>query len=118
MTSAFAAAPRSNRIISRLSHLRDKEARKRPDNSVELRPEPDNLPTVDRSKAGTGQQKKRIHQIILSKESKEPPEEISLYDIDQRPFANKFHQTIATGWRKPGPSSFRASINKSQQRDR
>jgi hypothetical protein len=75
----------------------------------------ENLPTV---KAGTGQQKKRIHQIILSKESKEAPEEISLYDIDQRPFASKFHQTITTGWRKPGPASFRASINKSQQRDR
>jgi hypothetical protein len=70
------------------------------------------------AKAGTGQQKKRVHQIILSKESKEPTEEISLYDIDQRPFANKFHQTITSGWRKPGPASFRASINKSQQRDR
>jgi hypothetical protein len=83
---------------------------------VDVKLDLDNLPTVDRSKGvGTGQQKKRIHQIILSKESKEAPEEISLYDIDQRPFANKFHQTIATGWRKPGPTSFRSSVNKSQQ---
>lgn len=115
MASTFAAVPRSNRIISRLSHLRDKEPRRRPEESVD-KAETDNLPAVERGKVGTGQQKKRIHQIILSKESKEPPEEISLYDIDQNPFVNKFHQTITTGWRKPGPASFRASVNKSQHR--
>lgn len=73
MTTAMAAVPRSNRIISRLSHLRDKESRKR-EESVEMKLDLDNLPTVDRSKGiGTGQQKKRVHQIILSKESKEAP---------------------------------------------
>jgi hypothetical protein len=65
MTTAIAGAPRSNRIISRLSHLRDKESKKR-DESVDIKFDLDNLPTVDRTR-GTVQQKKRIHQIILSK---------------------------------------------------
>ena len=74
----------------------------------------DNLPHVDRSN-GTGQQKKRIHQIILGKDGKAKMEESSLYDIDHQPFSNKFRQTISSGWRKPTPS-VRIS-NKSQQRE-
>jgi hypothetical protein len=60
-----AVGPRSNRIISRLSHLR--ENRKK-EESVELKLDLDNLPIVDR--AQPTQQKKRIHQIILNKNTK------------------------------------------------
>jgi DNA modification methylase len=67
MTTAIMGAPRSNRIVSRLSHLRDKETKKK-DESVEIKFDLDNLPSVDRAK-GTGQQKKRIHQIILNKDT-------------------------------------------------
>lgn len=75
----------------------------------------ENLPTVDRGKA-TGQQKKRIHQIILN--TKEKPEEISLYDIDQQPYGNnKFRQTIATGWTRPTPTPLRTSTRKSHQKE-
>ncbi len=73
----------------------------------------ENLPAVDRTK-GTGQQKRRIHQIILS--SKEKHEEVSLYDIDQQPFENKFRQTIGTGWTRPVPS-LRTSTRKSHQKE-
>lgn len=60
-----AVGPRSNRIISRLSHLRES---KKKDESVELKFDLDNLPIVER--AQPTQQKKRIHQIILSKNNK------------------------------------------------
>lgn len=68
---------------------------------------------MDRGR-GTVQQKKRIHQIILDKPLKDKPEEVSLYDIDHKPFANKFHQTISS-WRKPAVS-FRASTNKPHEK--
>lgn len=60
MTTAI--GPRSNRIISRLSHIRD---HKKKEESVEFKLDLDNLPIVD--KAQPIQQKKRIHQIILTK---------------------------------------------------
>lgn len=41
---------------------------------------------------------------------------MSLYDIDQQPYGNKFRQTIATGWTKPNPS-LRTSTRKSQQKE-
>ena len=107
MTTAAVGVQR-NRIVSRLSHLRDKESRKR-EESVEIKFELDNLPSVDRGRS-TVQQKKRIHQIILDKPIRDKPEETSLYDVDSKHFTNKFHQTI-TSWRKPAVS-FRASTNK------
>ena len=63
MTTA-AIGPRSNRIISRLSHIRDNK-KKEKEESVELKLDIDNLPIVDRVQPT--QQKKRIHQIILNK---------------------------------------------------
>lgn len=60
-----AVGPRSNRIISRLSHIRD---HKKEEKSVELKIDLDNLPIVDR--AQPTQQKKRVHQILLSKNTK------------------------------------------------
>jgi len=63
MTTA-ALGPRSNRIISRLSHLR--ENRKK-EESIEIKFDIDNLPLVDKFKPT--QQKRRIHQIILAKDN-------------------------------------------------
>ena len=120
ITSALPASLRSNRIVSRLSQAsekdKDKDNKKR-DESVQLKFEMDNLPLVDNLKA-TRQQKKRINQIIMNKEAHHDrkDEEVSLYSIEP-PFVNKFHQTIATGWRKPAPS-FRSSVNNSKLQQR
>ena len=64
---------------------------------------------------GTVQQKKRIHQLILDRPKDPRPEEASLYDIEQKPFSGKFHQTISSS-RKPAVS-FRASTNQQQHRE-
>jgi hypothetical protein len=66
-----AAVPRSNRIISRLSHLKNKEGKPK-EESVELKVELDNLPAVDRRDRNrlTAQIQRRKGNSILSKESK------------------------------------------------
>ena len=75
-----ATGPRSNRIISRLSHIRDNK-KKDKEESVELKLDIDNLPAVERVQPT--QQKKRIHQIILNKnvhrKNIEQPEELLPY---------------------------------------
>lgn len=83
---------------------------------MELKLEVDNLPIVekiDRNRLTAQVQRRRGNTILTSRESKEQPEEISLYDIDQA--SGKFNQTISGGWRRPVPS-FRTSVSKTPQR--
>jgi hypothetical protein len=95
--STAAIGPRSNRVISRLSHLRES---KKKEESVELKLDFDNLPLVDR--AQPSQQKKRIHQIILNKpnhqkrSSIDQPEEFGAYEMEVN---HRFRQTMAGGFK-------------------
>ena len=106
MTTA-AIGPRSNRIISRLSHIRDNK-KKEKEESVELKLDIDNLPIVDRVQPT--QQKKRIHQIILNKnvnkKSIEKHEEILPYEVEP---THKFRQTLAGGFRTKPSSKYRTT---------
>lgn len=72
MTKAIAVPPRSNRTISRTSHLRADKSKKS-DESVDIKFNLNNLPKVDRIK--TASIKKGIHQIILKKDTKQGKKE-------------------------------------------